>query len=180
MNALREELSRALESLSAPRHPALRRSLREDALYATDLPAAAPEAVPLFLRTVREKGWTAAERNGWIDLDQVPETPPAGWKPGKPGPETACCLSLLRRRKPAGNGAPEETGRVIRKLIKAGEENGENWEAVCAGLHREWAVRLRTGRGIPPVPEAFFTAEGQPEPEDPAAGRPKERSGGKC
>ena len=78
MNALREELNRALESLSAPRRPALRRSLREDALYATDLPAAAPESVPLFLRTVREKGWTAAERNGWIDLDQVPETPPAG------------------------------------------------------------------------------------------------------
>ena len=84
------------------------------------------------------------------------------------------------RRKPDGNGDPEETGRVIRKLIKAGEENGENWETVCAGLHREWAVRLRTGRGIPPVPEAFFTAEGQPGPEDPAAGRPKERSGEKC
>lgn len=159
MNALREELNRALEGLSRTRRPALRRSLREDALYATDLPAAAPEAVPGFLRTVREMGWTAEERNGWIDLDKVPEAPPAGWKPGKPGPETACCLSLLRRRRPGGNGDPEETARVIRRLIKAGEAGGEGWEAVCAGLHREWAVRLRQGRGIPPVPEAFFTEE---------------------
>ena len=162
MNQLREDLNRMLRDCPARRPAALRRSLRDDRLYAADLPRAADgEAVSAFLDRVREAGWQAEIRDGWIELDRPLERPPAGWIPGRPGPETECCLSLLERAHPDREGTdPREAeaaaARAVRRLIKAGEAGGAAWEDTCRDLHREWAERLREGKAIPPVDTGFF------------------------
>ena len=170
MNRLREELDRILRECPAQRPPALRRSLSEDWLYAADLPrAAGEETVQTFLERVRAAGWRAELREGWIELDRRVTAPPAGWHPGDSGPETACCLSLLKRDRPArGNESPEEAekaaARAERLLLKAGEAGGNTWEEACGRLHREWAVRLREGKEIPPVNPRFFEQKEEHEP----------------
>jgi len=162
MNQLREELNRMIRECPARRPAAIRRSLREDRLYATDLPRAADgEAVKAFLKRVREAGWQAEIRDGWIELDKALTHPPAGWAPGAPGPQSGCCLSLLEREHPERDGtdrreAEEAAARAIRRLIKAGEAGGTAWEDTCRDLHREWAERLREGKAIPPVKTSFF------------------------
>ena len=162
MNRLREELLLRLRALPARRPPALRRSLRDDWLYATDLPQAADrESVRLFLEAVRGAGWRAEELDGWIELDQRLDRPPENWQPGPLGPETACCLSLLARQHPdreGGDGAEtrEAAARAVRKLMKAGEDGGAAWEKACGEVHREWAARLRERKCIPEMDAGFL------------------------
>ena len=93
-NALRKEAAALLAEVSARRPPALRRSWREDWLYATDLPMAADqEAVASFLRAVRRAGWRAQREENWIQLSKVPPEPPEGGFAGPFGPEADCCRS---------------------------------------------------------------------------------------
>ena len=142
MNRLREELLLRLRALPARRPPALRRSLRDDWLYATDLPQAADrESVRLFLEAVRGAGWRAEELDGWIELDQRLDRPPENWQPGPLGLETACCLSLLARQHPDREG---------------GEAGGATWEKACGEVHREWAARLRERKCIPEMDAGFL------------------------
>ena len=99
MNKLRLEIRKLLEDgETLLRPPALRRSLRGDMLYATDLPCVADaEQTARFRRRAEEAGWRTESAEGWILLDRIPEFPPAGGFRGPFGPEAQCCASLLRR-----------------------------------------------------------------------------------
>ena len=154
INALRKELAALLDNSGAQRKPALRRSLQEDWLYATDYPALCSGSMP---ETVMEKletaGWETAPDGDWMQLRKPAGEPPEDWYEGNFGPEAACCLSLLERHAGTACGAPEA---VQRTLIKAGEEGGKAYETACAELHREWAERLRRGEPLPAVSRRYF------------------------
>lgn len=138
------------------RPPALRRSLREDYLYATDLPqTAAEDAVDAFCQRANKAGWRTEKNGGWIQLD-----PPAALLrekvfPGPCGREAKACASLLRRH-PSGRRSGQ---REIRLLIKAGEESANAFEKACEALHREWAAALRNREGLPEIPDEIFGEE---------------------
>ena len=159
MNAFRVQLRGLLQSTNCSRPPALRRSLRASFLYATDLPAVADrETVAVFLAACRSLGWTAEEKDGWVELDRPMCEPPAGWSSGPEDGEAACCLSLLRRHG-TGKAHPEEAADAARILMKAGEAGGKAWQEACAGLHRDWASRLRRGEPLPPLSRRFLIEE---------------------
>lgn len=154
MNKLRQELQELLAGTPCTRPPALRRSLRGDFLYASDLPqAAGRDAVECFLRKAREAGWHAAETEGWIQLDRYPADPPE--LPGRAGPEARCCAALLRRH----TGPRRDSERERRMLLKAAEEGAGAWETACGRLHREWAADLRTHRPLPDLETCWFEKE---------------------
>ena len=75
MNELRQEMMQLLSGTESSRPAALRRSLREDFLYATDLPQVTGDSdVAAFRRKAEECGWRTAEEDGWILLDRIPDT----------------------------------------------------------------------------------------------------------
>ena len=154
MNKLRQELKGLLAAAGSLRPAALRRSMLEDYLYATDLPQAADTgAVDDFLHKAGLAGWRASEADGWIQLDKIPEDPPE--LPGPPGTEARCCAALLRQH-------PEnrrDSTREKRMLFKAAEEGAGALERVCASLHREWAENLRRHEGMPDLGEDWFEEE---------------------
>ncbi len=155
MNALRKELQELIRIPQTTRPPVLRRSLQEDWLYSTDLPSVSDsENLTLFLEAIRNKGWEYTEEKGWILTRKPAEEPPEGWYDGLLGPEAACCLSLLERHEKQATDEPEA---IQRTLIKAGEEGEKKYEEVCAGIHRNWAERLRRGEPLPEINRAYFT-----------------------
>ena len=154
MNKLRRELNELLADTNGTRPAALRRSLTEDFLYATDLPQTADsETVFCFIRRAEAAGWHTADADGWIQLDKCPADPPE--PPAAPGPEARCCAALLRQH-PEGR---RNSSREKRILIKAAEKGPEALEQACAALHREWAVNLRRHEGLPDLPEKWFEEE---------------------
>ena len=103
MNELRLEIRELLAGTECVRPAALRRSRQEDYLFTTDLPeAASAEAAEEFRREAEKAGWRTKVTDGWIELDRIPETLPAGLVPDSPGPEARCCASLLRRHRDKG------------------------------------------------------------------------------
>ena len=155
MNALRKELQELMQIPQTARKPVLRRSLPDDWLYSTDLPAVSDkENQTLFLQAIVNAGWEYTEEKGWILMRKPAGEPPEGWYDGPPGPEAACCLSLLDRHEKQ---AVEEPEPVQRMLIKAGEEGEKQYEAACACIHRDWAERLRRGEPLPAVNRIYFT-----------------------
>lgn len=156
MNAWRQELAELLRAAPGRRPAALRRSLREDWLYATDLPAVTEEAaLAAFRAQAAERGWRLEQQQGWLLLKPVfPGAPENGYT-GPFGPEAGSCLSLMRRHPDAGN-TETAAERAVILLVKAGEEGPEAYEAACAALHREWAERLRKGQSLPKLEECFF------------------------
>lgn len=153
-NAMREELAALLTATDAGRTPAIRRSLREDWLYATDLPALYHGSVPKALtEALGGAGWEYIQDGDWLLLRKPAADPPANWYTGDFGPEAACCLSLLERH-PVLSG--EQADTIQRRLIKAGEKGREAYEDACALLHREWAERLRQGRYLPDISRRYF------------------------
>ena len=153
MNELRQELRDLLFCADSIRPAALRRSYLEDWLYATDLPQAAPEeTVVRFRRKAEEKGWRTALADGWIQLDRIPETFPSGLLPAGTGREAACCRSILERH-PEGK---KNGDREKRLLLKAAEKGPEEYERICAALHREWAAALRKHENLPDLPAEYF------------------------
>ena len=154
MNELREETLALISRFRTARPAVLRRSLREDALYATDLPQAADaEAADAFCRMAEEAGWKAETDKGWILLDRIPEEPPRNGFQGPYGPRAKCCASLLKRHH--GEHGPDGE-RERRMLLKAGEEGAEASEKACSRLHREWAEALREDKGLPRIRIEFF------------------------
>lgn len=154
MNKLRKEVLKLLASAECIRPAVLRRSLREDALYATDLPKVAAEPVLMeFCRRAEAAGWHTAREGDWIQLDQDRTEPPEGGFSGPYGKEAGCCKSLLLRHpeRERNTGAREK-----RRLIKAGEKGPEDYEKVCSMIHQEWAGVLRRGEKLPDIPIAFF------------------------
>ena len=156
MNALRKELQELMKIPQAARQPVLRRSIAEDWLYATDLPAVCNgESLSLFLDSIRKAGWEYAEEKGWILMRKPADKPPEEWYDGSFGTEAGCCLSLLERHERQAIDEPET---VQRTLIKAAEEGEKKYEAACAAIHREWAERLRRGESLPGIDRAYFAA----------------------
>lgn len=146
MNNLRQEITSLLSETDSRRPAALRRSFREDFLYATDLPkAATAEAVTEFRRKAESTGWRTEEAEGWIQLDRIPEEMPGDIFSGPYGPEARCCAGILRRHPEKRRNGDREK----RMLLKAGEEGPEAYERICGILHREWAAALRKGESLP-------------------------------
>ena len=153
-NELREELRELCRQVKTIRTPAIRRSLQDRYLYATDLPQAAEEAaVKEFMRKAREAGWKVSEAEGWLQLDKPVHMPPKGWYEGPAGAEAAGCLSILRRH--AGRTAPSD-GSAERRLIKAAETGAAAFKEACRLIHAQWAKGLREGNKIPDVNPEFF------------------------
>ena len=156
INAFRRELKEILSAPGPHRTPVLRRSLLDDWLYATDLPALCGEnEKQCFLDELSAKGWETMEAEGWIQLRKPAQEPPENWYEGFFGPEADCCRSLLERHPGSDD---KEAERVQYILIKAAEEGEKALEAACAGLHRSWAERLRKGEQLPAVHPAYFRA----------------------
>ena len=157
-NRLREELRKLIAAADTTRPPALRRSRREEWLYATDLPRTADrDQTESFRKQAEEAGWRTEEKDGWIELDLPGALPQDTGFRGPWGEEARACASLLRRH-PAGR-VPGDRER--RMLTKAAEEGTETFEKTCRLLHREWAAMLRERKGLPELPEKIFREEGQ-------------------
>lgn len=151
MNELRKEIRELLSRAESTRPPALRRSLQEEFLYATDLPQTASAAtVASFCTEAETAGWQVRIADGWILMDRIPEIFAPRAEPD--GPEARCCASLLKRHTERKNGDREK-----RMLIKAAEEGAEAYERACGILHREWAAALRKGEKLPDLPDDYFT-----------------------
>ena len=156
MNALREELTKLLEENPGSRRAVLRRSLRKDYLYATDLPAAAGEReTESFIRGAKSHGWRVLREKGWIELDRPYYLPPVGLYIPPGGEEALCCASLLRRHPPRAdvNAAGAEAAR---SLIKAAECGEAEYEKAWRMLHIRMAEMLRLGEELPALSEKFF------------------------
>ena len=155
MNKLRQEAVELVSAAQTTRPAVLRRSLRPDMLYATDLPQVTDgETVADFLQKAERAGWQTEAENGWILMDRIPEQPPENGFRGPCGPEARCCASLLTRH--SGRNRPDGK-RERRMLLKAGEEGTEAYEKACGQLHREWAAALRKREPLPDVAIQFFT-----------------------
>ena len=154
MNAWRKELNGLLAAGHTARPAALRRSLREDFLYATDLPAVDEAAAGHFARAAEEAGWIVERDGNWLQLDSREGGIPEGMPAGAAGPEARCCASLLKRQ--AGR-TGETDRRTERRLVKASEEGPAAWEKVCEELHGEWAERLRKHEPLPGLPADIFS-----------------------
>lgn len=156
MNKLRKELNSMLAAAETKRPPALRRSLREGWLYATDLPQTAdPAAVRDFRGNAENAGWRTEEDNGWILMNLPGAVPQDTGFRGPFGREARACASLLQRHPERG-----KTGeRELCRLTGAAEEGPEAFERACAALHREWAAALRRGDPLPDIPDSIFQEE---------------------
>ena len=155
MNELRRKAWMLISGTKSCRPPAFRRSLSEDALYATDLPKVAEEnEVADFRRRAEQAGWHTIMENGWILMDFVPEKMPADGFQGPFGPEAKCCASLLNRH--AGDRGPDGK-KEKRMLLKAGEEGAAAYERACGQIHREWAAALRKREMLPKISTDYFT-----------------------
>ncbi len=160
MNAFRKELALLAETPDTKRPPVLRRSLRDEWLYATDLPGlCGEEETERFLSDVRAAGWEALQEEGWIQLRKRTAEPPEGWYDGAFGPEAKCCLSLLRRQRDRHG----EEDWITLTLLKAAEEGEKAYENACFALHRAWAGKLRRKEGLPDVSPLYF---GETIPEE--------------
>ena len=153
-HALRRELNTLLVGTAFTRVPAVRRSLREDWLYASDLPALCTEtALQALAVRLAEAGWETMEEQGWLQFRKAVGEPPEPLREGLPGPEAACCRSLLARHPERESVFPMKT---VCMLVKAAEEGKNAYENTCAKLHRQWAERLREGKALPAVSLRFF------------------------
>ena len=153
-NALRKELDTLLKTPAGSRAPAIRRSLREEWLYATDLPALYGGTVPDGIQKALDNaGWEYAPDGKWLQLRKSAKEPPENWFGGTFGPEAACCLSLVRRHPISGGILSDPTERM---LIKAGEEGETSYEEACAVIHRAWAANLREGNNLPAISRRYF------------------------
>ena len=154
INALRRELNTLIIPDHAGRKPAIRRSLREEWLYATDLPAiVCEERLEAVRSLLSESGWESMTDGGWMQIRKTVTEPPEDWYDGSFGPEAGCCRSLIERHPER----TEEPGqRIEYLLIRAGEEGEMAYEAACRQLHGEWAERLREKQKLPEVSVLFF------------------------
>ena len=154
MNALRTELNSIISDVPVTRRAAIRRSLEEEWLYATDLPVlCSMEKLEEVQTGLSEAGWEHMIVNGWLQTRKASQEPPEGWFRGPFGTEAACCLSLLQRNVSCSNVIPYREETI---LIRAGEEGAEAYEAACAMLHREWAEKLRMGKPLPSISTRYF------------------------
>ena len=154
INALRKELNSLLVQDNGRRKPAVRRSLHDEWIYATDLPEIiSVDHLGDACRKLQDAGCETLAEGKWLQLRKAAEAPPAGWLDWPAGPEAECCRSLLRRHP---DRQPENDQRIEYRLIKAGEEGPKAYETACRRLHCDWAERLRKKQKLPNVNPKFF------------------------
>lgn len=154
MNALRAELNEMISCVPVPRRAVIRRSLEDEWLYASDLPVLCSDTDFEEIRgRLCDAGWETMILNGWMQARKASYEPPEGWFSGPFGPEAACCRSILERHASDCTVAPYREQTI---LIRAGEEGAEAYEAACAGIHRDWAEKLRLGKALPSVSPQYF------------------------
>ena len=154
INALRKELNTLIVPDDDGRKPAVRRSLREEWLYVTDLPEIARgDRLEDACRRLSESGWESIMEGGWMQVRKAVTGPPEDWFSGPFGPEAGCCRSLIERHPER---IKEPDCRIEYLLIRAGEEGAKAYEATCRQLHGEWAERLRKKQKLPEVSVLFF------------------------
>lgn len=157
INALRRELNTLTDRDGLRRKPAIRRSMRAEWIYATNLPeTAGEEQLEAISEALREAGWESMTEGGWMQLRKAADEPPEGWFDGPFGPEAECCRSLLARHPGRRR---ENDQRIEYSLIRAGEEGAETYENACRQLHHEWAGRLRKKQKLPDISPAYFSKE---------------------
>lgn len=144
LTGLREQVQSVLYAVPAQRKPALRRSDKPDALFATDLPLVAEaDIVRAFMADMELRGWTVRERNSWLMLDA--SVPVPGYEiPAELAGECGCCISLLLRHQ---DHAPATD--FIRAVVKAVDAGKQPFEHLCGQLHGEFAARLRRHEVLP-------------------------------
>ena len=143
----RDDLRSLLSMYPARRPPALRRSLLEDWLFATDFPRCAEEKeARSFYRQAEKRGWEVLDADGWFHLRRKEADCPENWFPEEPEGEAACLRELLRRHP----GSADPRHEII-MLLKAREEGQASWEETCRQLHRQFAGRLRDQEPLPAV-----------------------------
>ena len=148
INPWRKELQNLLDCPSLSRKPALRRSLREDYLFASDLPAcASPANCAGFCIRAESAGWEALNVDGWIQLRRADGCLPEGWFPDTPEGEAACIRELICRHP-----GTADASRELILLLKAREEGPRAWELACRRIHQDLARRLREGEPLPRIP----------------------------
>lgn len=153
MKKWRTEITGLIRKACCRRPPALRRSLRNDALLTTDLPQTADEeTVSRFIQDAQLAGWRTETENGWIHLDRNALFDASDYD-FPFGPEAACCLSLLKRH---AKDTALSDGAAERSLLKALEEGYTAYERLCGKLHAEWAAQLRSHQRIPDIDRRFF------------------------
>ncbi len=156
INALRRELATLLDGRKTNRQPALRRSIREEWLYATDIAALLSGSEEAQLQSeLSAAGWEFLRENDWILLKKSAAEPPEDWYEGQFGTESSCCLSLLERH---AEDCGDDPAPVQRALIKAGEQGTAAYERICRSIHRDWAQRLRQKRQLPDISRKYFGA----------------------
>ena len=156
INRLRRELAGILEKIPSKRTPALRRSIPDDWLYATDLPVIPGNEPEGALAVFTEAGWDCRIDGAWLLLRKSLKEPPDDWFEGPFGPEAGCCLSILRRHRERMNG---NTGDLAFALIKAGEEGADAYEQTCGKLHGLFSALLRQGKELPDISLRYFGEE---------------------
>ena len=157
MNTFRQELAELLKTVPGRRPAALRRSLEDGWLYATDLPQAADAAALSAFRIRAEAlGWRTEDNGGWLQMTRPFSEPPEQGFTGPFGSEAGCCLSLLRRHRDRLAGEADQAQDIRIRLVKAGEEGASAYEKACRQLHEEWAARLRRQETIPDIDERYF------------------------
>ena len=157
MKKWREELFLMMSSAGYRRRPALRRSIRDDYLLATDFPQAADEqSVLSFLETARGNGWQADLSDGWIELSRTMDFNDAIDTPVFRHPEADCCLSLLIRHQEKKESSD---GRTEKTIAKAMEEGYSAYADACENIHALWAESLRISSSIPDVDIRYFGGE---------------------
>ena len=143
-----------MSSAGYRRRPALRRSSRDDYLFATDFPQAADDqAVLSFLETARRNGWLADLSGGWIELSRSMDFRDAIDAPVFHHPEADCCLSLLIRHQEKMKPSDGCTEKAIAKSM---EEGYSAYADACEKIHALWAESLRVGNSIPDVDIRYF------------------------
>ena len=153
-NELRKELHSLIGQENGRRKPVVRRSLRAEWIYVTDLPLVTGEKqLESICEQLHKADWESMTEGYWMHLRKEIHEPPEGWYEGEFGPEAGCCRSLLKRH-PGSQGGFDQ--RIEYALIRAGEEGADAYEAACRLLHQNWARRLREKQKLPDVSLQFF------------------------
>lgn len=153
MKKWRNELINMMIHTGCTRTPVLRRSNKTQFLLATDFPLITDKnSMTAFMELAETNGWQTITDRGWIHLNRKAVFEAAEEIPD-PGPEAACCLSLINRHP---NEMVPSDGTAERLMLKAMEQGTEACERICCELHAEWAASLRKHKGIPDIDKRFF------------------------
>lgn len=164
MTPYRQTVQALLADLPVTRRPFLRRSLRPDALLATDLPrVTTPPWQAWFLASLERQGWSVLCCGELLELTP-PLTPPPSTgpvRPGAGGPALRRLHSLLSRHpQPGGDPTP------VLAFLKAQESGPQPLESLCYALCRQCALCLRNHQRLPgellPYVHHALMEEGEP------------------